>query len=273
MRKLLHISDLHFGRVDDGLLAPLHRLAEDLDPHVIAISGDLTQRARTREFEAARDYIATFRAPKVVVPGNHDIPLYDVVRRFARPLARYARFLGTDIEPTYVDSELVVVGINTARSWAFKGGRINRDQAARARDSFCRVGENVTKVLVSHHPFDVPQTAGERELVGRSDMAMAALRDCTPDLLLSGHLHVHRVGSTAERYSLGGKAAIVVQAGTATSTRGRGESNSVNLISIERPRIAVERFDWIQDKGTFLPASRATFELRDGVWETSVAAQ
>jgi 3',5'-cyclic AMP phosphodiesterase CpdA len=269
MRKILHMSDLHFGCIDQALLAPLHALVQELRPDLIAVSGDLTQRARSREFEAARDFLASLPAPKVVVPGNHDIPLYNVSDRFARPLARYARYLGDVLEPAYVDAEMVVAGVNTARSLAFKGGRISHEQVARVRALFCGASDQVTKIIVTHHPFDLPEGYHARNLVGRSQMALSELRECPPDLLLSGHLHLHRISSTSTRYDLGGKSAIVVQAGTVISTRGRGETNSFNLVRIQPPEIVIERFDWASERRAFETGSKSTFSRRGGDWVCS----
>src|SRR4051794_13402333 len=147
MRTLLHISDLHFGRVDSRLVEALRASVEELRPDVIAVSGDLTQRAKRREFAAASAFLGSLRPPKIIVPGNHDIPLYNVFTRFGRPLDRYRRYIGSQIEPSFMDDEIAVVGVNTARSLTFKGGRINADQVKRARDLFCDAVSRV-RILV-----------------------------------------------------------------------------------------------------------------------------
>ncbi|HEY8230374.1 MAG TPA: metallophosphoesterase, partial [Rhodanobacteraceae bacterium] len=128
MRTLLHLSDLHFGRVDAGLLDPLCAFARELAPDLVVVSGDLTQRARTVQFEQARHFLDTLPLPQIVVPGNHDVPLHDVVSRFARPLEKFRRLVTQDVLPTWVDGEIGVIGIDTSRSLTFKGGRINQRQ-------------------------------------------------------------------------------------------------------------------------------------------------
>jgi predicted MPP superfamily phosphohydrolase len=130
MRTLVHVSDLHFGRVDAGLLDPLRAAIEQARPDVVVVSGDLTQRARTKQFREAAAFLRTLPQPQVVVPGNHDVPLYDVVRRFAAPLVRFREHIEAEEFPTVIDGEIAVVGINTARSFTFKDGRINRAQVA-----------------------------------------------------------------------------------------------------------------------------------------------
>ena len=136
MKKLLHLSDLHFGRVDDSLVEPLRRAAQAIAPDLVVISGDFTQRARRVEYRAARRFLDSLSSPRLVVPGNHDIPLWDVIRRFVSPLGRYRHYITDDLAPFYVDDEIAVLGINTARSLTRKYGRINARQMARAREVF-----------------------------------------------------------------------------------------------------------------------------------------
>jgi 3',5'-cyclic AMP phosphodiesterase CpdA len=266
MRKVMHISDLHFGHVEPDVVTALREIEQRLRPHLIAVSGDLTQRARKREFVAAREFLDSLAAPKIVVPGNHDVPLYNVVARFLTPLERFRQYVGNEVEPAFVDEEMAVVGMNTARSLAFKGGRINRGQVRRALEIFCEIPDERIRILVTHHPFDLPGADDGDERVGRAEMAMASFRECMPDLLLAGHLHQHGIGTTAESYDLGGRTAIVVQAGTATSTRRRGTTNSFNLIRIERSDIAIERFDWSPSRKTFEIEATYRFTRRHGAW-------
>lgn len=244
MRTLVHLSDLHFGRVDDELLAPLRALVESIAPDVVVVSGDLTQRAKSEEFEAARAYLDTLPGPQIIVPGNHDISLYNVFRRFLQPLTRYKRYITDDLEPTHFDDEIAVLGINTARSLTFKDGRVNHEQLASMRAAFEGIDPSITRVVVTHHPFDLPQTEDDDDLVDRAPMAMKAFAEVGVDLLLAGHLHTSHAGNTADRYKISDFAALVVQAGTATSTRGRGEVNSFNVIRIDGERIEVDRYGW-----------------------------
>jgi 3',5'-cyclic AMP phosphodiesterase CpdA len=264
MRTLLHISDLHFGRVDSRLVEALRASVEQLRPDVIAVSGDLTQRAKRREFAAASAFLGSLRPPKIIVPGNHDIPLYNVFTRFGKPLDRYRRYIGSQIEPSFMDEEIAVVGVNTARSLTFKGGRINADQVKRARDLFCHAAGRV-RILVTHHPFHFG-SARDGDLVRRAGMALDRLRDCMPDVLLAGHMHAHEVGTTAQRYDLGGNSAVVVQAGTATSTRDRGEANSFNVLQVELRSIAVCRHEWQPGSDSFVARTAQKYVRREAGW-------
>lgn len=243
MRTLLHLSDLHFGRVNCLLVEPMIAVAQSLTPDLVVISGDFTQRARRLEFKAARAFLERLPQPRLVLPGNHDIPLWDVIRRFASPLGRYRRYITAELAPFYRDEEIAVLGINTARSLTRKYGRINEKQIVHARAVFAEVEPEVTKVVVTHHPFDLPPGSHSR-LVGRSALAMRGLAAAGVDLILSGHLHLQHTGLTAKRYRIEGHSALIAQTGTTISTRGRGEANSFNFIRLESDAIAIESYLW-----------------------------
>lgn len=265
MRTIVHLSDLHFGRVNPLLLAPLASVVREIKPDLVAISGDLTQRARSYQFQEARAFLDTLPRPQIVVPGNHDIPLHNVFARFLEPLTKYKRYITEDLQPAYEDAEVVVIGVNTARSLVFKGGRINASQVGRLREKFCAFGSDVVKVVVTHHPFDLPEGYDDRALVGRAKMAMTGLAECGADLFLAGHLHVSHTGQT-KRYNISGYSALVVQAGTATSTRGRGEANSFNILRIAYPVITVEKFAWNPTTSSFAILGSDQFEHGPEGW-------
>ena len=271
MRTIAHLSDLHFGRVDPGLLDPLRRRLEALAPDLIVVSGDLTQRARTAQFREAHAWLETIPKPQLIVPGNHDVPLYNVFMRFLRPFARYRRNVAVDLEPSHIDAEIAVVGVNTARSLVFKGGRINEQQVERVRGLLCPLPEDVTKILVTHHPFDVPADSHESDqIVGRARKALEALAGCGADVFLSGHLHATHVGHTADRYRIAGISALVVQAGTALSTRVRGETNSFNLLRVSPRHIEVDQYAW--EGGDFTRAAGEAFDHAGDGWSRGHAA-
>ncbi len=266
MRTLVHLSDLHFGRIDYALIEPLVATIHEMRPDVVAVSGDLTQRARSWQFEEARRFLDRLPTPQLVVPGNHDVPLHNVFARFLRPLDKYRFYITPDLEPFYADDEIAIAGVNTARSLTRKYGRINEEQIGRVRERLCPLGDEVTKIVMTHHPFDLPEGFGDNELVGRAAMAMEILASCGADLLLAGHLHVSHTGHTAKRYKTAGHSALVVQAGTATSTRGRGEANSFNRIRIAHPHITVERFAWQPAQNLFVNISTENFQHTPDGW-------
>jgi 3',5'-cyclic AMP phosphodiesterase CpdA len=266
MRTIAHISDLHFGREDRvvaaGLVDDLHRVR----PSLVVNSGDFTQRARRSQFRAAAEFHARLPHPQLMVPGNHDVPLFDVVRRFASPLARYKRFVCSDLCPQYVDEELAVVGINTARSFTWKSGRISLEQIGILERTFAALPRHLFKVVVTHHPF-IPPPGDEDaavDLVGRASQALTVIARCEIDLLLAGHLHHGYTGDVRTHYP-GGRSTISVQAGTAASHRIRNEPNAYNLIQLEPGRIDVAIRQWLDDR--FQESSRIGYTLRDGIWQ------
>jgi 3',5'-cyclic AMP phosphodiesterase CpdA len=267
MTRIVHISDLHFGKVDAILLDPLVREVHAQQPSLVVISGDLTQRARPGQFAEAREFLQRLPQPQLVVPGNHDIPLYNTFARFFRPLRQYKRYITDDLHPYFGDANIAVLGLNTARSLTTKYGRINRFQLQEIRRRFRGLPETVVKVVVTHHPFDLPENANTRDLVGRAEEAMAPLSECGVDLLLAGHMHLALAGNTSKRYKIEGYSAIFVQAGTATSTRGRGEPNSYNVLEIQRHEIVIQRFQWHDEQKNFVMHSHEKFARGKAGWE------
>ena len=267
MKTLVHISDLHFGCVDESLLAPLRKSIEQIDPTLIAVSGDLTQRARPQQFKAAKMFLQSLRFPQVVVPGNHDVPLYNLAARFFWPLYRYRRYISHNLAPLYADFEIVVAGINTARSLTIKDGRISDEQIEATREMLCAYNDEIVKIVVTHHPFDLPDGADDQgDIVGRARLAVQRFAACGADVFLSGHMHQSHIGSTALRYGAHGESALIVHAGTATSTRRRGFANGFNVLHIESMRIVVEHHEWDVATQRFAPIAERHFVRSEKGW-------
>jgi 3',5'-cyclic AMP phosphodiesterase CpdA len=266
MRTIVHLSDLHFGRLDERIIAPLVQRITSIHPDVIAVSGDLTQRARRRQFQQASAFLARLPFPKVVVPGNHDVPLFNVAARLFDPFGGYRRWIGADLEPAYIDEEVAVIGLNSARGLITGGrGRLNLEQISTAAARLRQLPTAAVKVLVTHHPFDVPQGIPSDHLVGRASIAMRHFAEAGADLFLAGHLHISHVGHTANRYNIAGHSALVVQAGT-LSTRGRGELNTFNVLRIRRPEVAIERYSWETGRPGFDQSFEGTFRHTPEGW-------
>jgi 3',5'-cyclic AMP phosphodiesterase CpdA len=206
--------------------------------------------------------LGTLPGPKIIVPGNHDVPLYNIYSRFTRPLNKYRRYISQDLEPFYIDNEIAAQGINTARSLTFTGGRVNERQVALLERRLAPL-QDVTKIVVTHHPFDLPEPYPDHALVGRARMALKQLANSGIDLFLAGHLHV---GITTLRLKIAGHSALVVQAGTATSSRTRGEANSFNVIRVRARTIVVERFDSIEKDAIFRHGATASFQHTEAGW-------
>jgi 3',5'-cyclic AMP phosphodiesterase CpdA len=266
MRTIAHISDLHFGteseELVEGLASDLHRQAPDL----VVVSGDLTQRARRNQFQAAANFLRRFSFPMLIVPGNHDIPLYDLLRRFFWPLVRYRKSICGELNPWFVDHEIAVLGLNTARSATWKSGRISWGQMELIRERFCRLPEERFRVLVTHHPFIPPpgESAAGIDLVGRAADALKVLDECQVDLLLAGHLHHGYMGDIRTFYPATRRSMVVVQAGTAISRRIRNEPNAYNLLVLKKDRLSIGIRAWRE--GRFSEASSVSYRLVDKEW-------
>jgi 3',5'-cyclic AMP phosphodiesterase CpdA len=266
MRTIVHLSDLHFGRVDTRLVETLVETVATVAPDLVAVSGDLTQRARRGQFHQARLFLDRLLCPVLVVPGNHDVPLFNLAARLLDPYGGYRRHIRPELEPVFENDEIVAVGLNSARSVPFHGGgRLNHHQVARAATRLKSAARNAIRIVVSHHPFDVPETHGAEYLVGRSDMAMRELAAAGADVFLAGHLHVSHVGHSAHRYRIEGHSALVVQAGT-MSTRRRGEPNTMNVLRVAPAQIEVERRAWSDDTQSFTTIWNGTFCRTEAGW-------
>jgi 3',5'-cyclic AMP phosphodiesterase CpdA len=268
MRTIAQISDLHFGRHDAAAAADLLTSLRACGPDLVVVSGDLTQRARRAEFIQARHFLDQISAPKLVVPGNHDMPLYDLLRRFTTPFAKFRHFI-SPIGLTgdlFRDEEIAVLGLNTARRFTHKSGRISTEQIARIRRTFSDAPREVFRALATHHPLGFPMGERPREVAGRSGPALEAIAAAGVHLLMSGHYH-RALGGNQE-VDIGVKGSVLVlHAGTAISNRIRGtEGNSYNLIRVAGPRLSVCMMARLADRG-FRESRVLSFQLQEGRWQ------
>jgi len=276
MARIAHLSDVHFGAHDPAVVAGAEAWLAEHRPDLVVISGDFTQRARVEQYREAAAFLDRIEAAGLKtlgVPGNHDVPLYDIVRRFARPLDRYRRYIDEELCPWFENDRLAVLGINTARSFTFKNGRINHDQMALIRDRFRDVPEDRTRILVTHHPlFAMPIVEeGLSKVVEQHDDAIEAVCEAGVHILLAGHFHRSFSGAAREMVKKAGPA-LVIQAGTATSTRLRaGEAQSFNLIHARNnDEVELQVVQW--DGGAFHRiASQARFTYDGATWHSSPA--
>lgn len=266
MRTIAHLSDLHFGRHDDqvaeALLADASLKAADL----AVVTGDLTQRGRIHQFEAARRFLDRLGKPALVVPGNHDIPLYDLIQRFVGRLARYQRFITGDLHPFIDDGEIAVLGLNTARSAAIANGRISKEQAHAMVTAFAGVPADRTRIVAAHHPLLAPKGTAA-SVVGRAMLAREALSGAGVHIVLGGHHHHAFSAESAPDLVEARREVLVIQAGTAISQRLRGETNSYNLLQITPNRVTCAIRLW--DGAGFETREASVFVFVDGKWTRS----
>ncbi|MCK0167957.1 metallophosphoesterase [Jannaschia sp. S6380] len=263
MRRVLHVSDLHFGRDRPELLRPLIATINDLAPDLVAISGDFTQRARFGQYRAARAFLARLVPPFLAVPGNHDTPLDNLFVRFLNPWGRYRRYIHPDLQPGWEDAEVAVAGVNTVNRWSWQRGRIGRQTLRRVCGAFAGSDGARMRIAVLHHPLE-HGPAVEKRLMRGAGRALAALGECGADIVLSGHLHTWHARPFAEAEGV-----LFVQAGTGLSTRVRGEPNDFNLLTIDGPSVEVQQWTAGPGETAFHPTRSARFTKAEGVWQSA----
>lgn len=275
MRRLLHLSDIHFGPPHyEPAAVGVEALVRERRPDLIVVSGDLTQRARARQFRQARRFLEGLGLPFLAVPGNHDVPMYRFWERLVDRYGAYRRHFSADLEPAVVDDEMEVVGFNTAFNLTIDNGRFTGRQLAGIRERFSSgrsgaaqrtpgmpagsavppVPGSPVRIAVAHHPLAaLPELMGWRT-ARRSAEALAAFAAAGVDLVLSGHVHVAAIGRAPDCQ----RRMWLVHSGTSTSRRGRGAEqgrNSCNWITLEagpEGRTArVEQLVWSEDCGRF----------------------
>lgn len=244
MSVLLQISDTHFGTERPPVVEALVRLARGQRPDLVVLSGDITQRARRSQFQAARRFIDRLGAPWLAIPGNHDIPLFDLRARLLQPYARHAEALGADLEPEHDTPELLLLGVNTTRWYRHKHGELSPAQTERVAQRLHAAGAAQLRIVVVHQPVAVPQAQDLPNLLRGHAAALRRWSAAGCDLVMGGHIHLPYV------LPLPGldRPMWAVQAGTAVSRRVRdGIPNSVNLLRCGRDapagRCRIERWD------------------------------
>lgn len=258
MVTIAHISDLHFGRevpeVVEALADELNRSPSDL----IAVSGDLTQRARVCEYQAARRFLDLLPQPLLVVPGNHDVPV-NPFRRFFAPWAHWQRWISPELEPVIRAESFCAVGVNSARRAGFyfdwSRGRINREQLEEAEAAFATCRKEL-HIVVAHHPFLLTEASAHRRTISRDKLALPRLLKADVDLILGGHVHLAFSGVV--------NGIVVAQTGTSLSSRLKGEPNSYNRIRADDELIEIDNMIW-QQPG-FVGSSTSRFRKREGIW-------
>ena len=270
MKVIAHISDLHFGAEDPALASALLSDLRRIAPELVIVSGDLTQRARRTQFIAARNYLNQMPYARLTVPGNHDVPLFDIFRRFLTPLNRYRKFIHREVNPWFEDDKVAVLGLNTARSLTWKSGRISCQQIELIGTRFANAPSSCFRIIVTHHPFIPPpgDTHDGIDLVGRAALALPVIDNSCVDLLLAGHLHHGYTGDVRVYYPATHRSIIVAQAGTAISHRLRKQQpNGYNVLYLEPKRMSIAVRT--RQGSAFGETGRVVYDLVDQEWTAS----
>ncbi len=267
MKRLAHISDLHFGRTDRNLVAALTEDLAEFDPTLCIVTGDLTQRARPEQFEEARAFLHGLTCPRLVVPGNHDIaPLWRPLARVLDPYALYQRYFSKELDSLYVDDDLLVMGLNSVHPLRWKEGRITPEQIAWIEACVLRY-PNRFHVVAAHHPIAEVADRPLRHRIRGARALYDAVDRAGVQLLLTGHLHEAYNGPAAQKVGRN-RSLLLAQASTATSTRLRGFPNAYNRILIDAGHVIVDLRSW--DGKRFQSGTVGGYRLTSGRWHTEL---
>src|SRR5687768_4721123 len=267
MLTILHISDLHFGppyvpHVGEAV----QRAARELSPDLIVASGDFTQRAKREQYAAARAFLDRLpQVPHIVIPGNHDVPLYRVIERISAPYALYREFIAAELDAVHHIDGAVIVSLNSTKPLrAITNGRIDDWQLEFCARAFTEAPPGAARIVVAHHHFAPAPDYEGGEVMPRAKRAMDRFATLGVELILGGHLHRAYIGNSLDLYPGRDRehGIIIVQSGTSTSRRGRvreREKNSLNLLRIGDDRVRVTHYMYFDDLLGFAPISRHIF--------------
>lgn len=256
MRTIVHISDLHVGPPFQPAIA--ERLVEEvreIGPDLMVITGDLVQDHDPQQFRQAAAYVARFDCSLVMVPGNHDVPGLNLLARFVQPYELYRRTFGLEwVAGMHVDQGLAVVGLNSVWTLAPSGGRLSGAELGRLRTVLETTPDRACRIVAMHHHLVPMPGFGRRTVIWGAPRALRVMERAGVELVLSGHNHRSYIGNIVDFYRRARRPLIVVQAGTATSRRGRGperERNSYNVIRITERTIRITHRLYFADEGRF----------------------
>jgi 3',5'-cyclic AMP phosphodiesterase CpdA len=264
---LLQISDVHFGphyvpRVGEALL----RAVQELESDVLIVSGDFTQRAKREQFAQARAFLDQLPdLPTVVVPGNHDVPLYRVFERVFNPYGLYKEYISGHLDMVLRTEEAVIVALNSTKPLrAIVNGRIARWQLAFCEDAFRDAPPDALRIVVAHHHFAPAPDYEGGQVMPRAKRAIDCFTDLKVDMIIGGHLHRAYIGNSLDVYPGEDRdhGIIIVQSGTSTSRRGRAretEKNSFNHIRVSEGVVRITHYMYFTDLDGFAPVSRHLF--------------
>lgn len=253
MTVVLQVSDTHFGTEQPQALVALRQLSAELRPDLLLVTGDITQRARPAQFAAARAYFDSLGVPaRLVIPGNHDIPLFDLFARAFHPYGRYAQAFGSMLEGEFETDELLVITVNTTRRWRHKHGEVSAAQIERVAQRLASARPGQLKLVAVHQPVAVPTAADTNNLLRGHEAAVRRWAQAGVDAVLGGHIHLPYVLPLQPLWPDLPRPVWAVQAGTALSSRVRGGiPNSVNVIRSGGTHAVVERWDVDAATGRF----------------------
>jgi len=270
MVKVAHISDLHFNRIFPEAERALQEELNKENYRLIILSGDLTQRAYAYQFKRVKRFILGLKNPLLIIPGNHDIPNINIVRRIFSPFKYYKKTISQALDKVYQDDDLLVIGLNTAKRYPIRNGNISERQIKWAEKKF-REGGDRFKMLVTHHPFIRPPHGAYRHIVKGAGAAVKAIKDCGVSVFLSGHFHTAYFGNIKNHFPDIKRDIVTSQAGTAISRRTRTDGNTFNTIHIEGNTFSVTSKGFLQN--CFRNIETVTYRFNDSKMDLLAAGK
>lgn len=265
MTRLLHLSDPHFGAVDTAAAEAFLSHARSHSHDFTVLSGDLTMRARRTELEAAYNFVSTIPRPRLVIPGNHDIPAANQpFDRFFRPFRRYSRWFGADLEPVHRGDDFHLVSLNSTRAFGFhkdwSEGILSAEQLDRCVSRFQEDDAPRFRILTLHHPLLAPPGYARAVVKPLPDL-LRTLGEARVDLVLCGHFHRSQLATAG---LLEGWKCVVSQAPTVCSTRLQGEPQGFHEIRFSEGSLEITVWRFIG--GGFIPTSTSRFARDENGW-------
>jgi 3',5'-cyclic AMP phosphodiesterase CpdA len=274
MSVIIQISDPHFGTEQPPVVQALATMIRAQQPDLLVLSGDITQRARSHQFRAARAFMQSLGpVPLLAIPGNHDIPLFNVAARLFAPYAGYRAAFGRELEPEFENDDVLALTVNTTRPYRHADGEVSERQIERIARRLQTARLTQLRLVITHQPVCVTRPEDRKNLLHGHQQAIRRWSDAGADLILGGHIHLPYVCALHESHEGLRRHAWAVQAGTALSSRVRhGAPNSVNLIRHEAdahaPHCTIERWDFVDGLQRFEATERNRLQPDRGGMKT-----
>jgi 3',5'-cyclic AMP phosphodiesterase CpdA len=239
--KIIHVSDLHFGRQDKGPAEALSQVMASIGPQLIVISGDLTQTASNEEFRLVRAFMDGLPCPYITIPGNHDIPEFPLTERFFAPYKRYKTHISDNLFPVMQFDEMVIAGLNSARPviphWNWANGRLSRAQFVEL-EKLLGPDDGRWRLCTFHHPIHKMEDSPLDLTVFGGKRAMKRIAELQVDLVMTGHVHhasITTLGTDKHK-------TVYLSASTTLSNRIREQENGFNLITLKPDEFTIEHY-------------------------------
>lgn len=240
MTRIIHLTDLHFGLERKDFISPLQQAISEASPNLIVVTGDLTHRGRKDQYSSALSFLEKLELPTLILPGNHDVPLFNLPLRLLAPFRNWRRYAQPQLSPTHSGNGVLILTANTANPLRIRRGILRNADRDRITDGLSRADRRFhTKILACHHPLREPKGFERGETKGAED-ALEHFAATGLDIILSGHLHTWNIGLGITETQ--GQPFVMVQTGTALCAREDEVDHGFSLIELAPGRTEVTPF-------------------------------